>query len=944
MQIALLASVCVIVFIIACTSVTFVRAQQEWPSPMTARPRPSGYSASNRSPTGAPEPLARRSATGAPVNPPHRRVVFLVNSRGFGGAIQHSMNIAGELQRLGVNVLLVAPPGAAMIAEARIRGLQVRELKLGLNIGRWRGFAGTLAFLNPLARRRSTRRILALQREHPSIFVCPFPREQLLTASISPQYDIRSVWVVHAPFRYLPHRVLLERKWIRLAARADEVVAVSKDLGAQLLRAGVPGSSIEIIANAVALPSPDTIGQTYRSPHLIGAAARLVKGKGIQHLIAAMPAILQRHPQAHLAIAGTGNYERALRRQVAQLGLREHVTFLGYLSNPLRFLSSIQVMAFPSTDDVLPTVILEALSVGTPVVASAIGSIPDQVFDGVNGFLTMPGDVMGLANAVSAVLDNPLRASAMGEAGLQLLTREFLLERAGRRFTQLLRQVDSRPRHENDLRVDVFSTFVMAAFRRRHLLSGSAFVLASKVVSALATAWWTILAARVLLPADFGNLAIAVSVVQIGGLLTDIGVQTVATRDLASASEHQGRSLLGAVIYLKIILGIAGVGAIFGLTSLLPFDPEVGRLMLVLGPSLIFSGLSSLTLVFRVRASYTYLLLIALVSALVSSVTAYAVYLEHGSAIIFAALNLGVTVISGLLTLIIVLIRFRPSLRPRPRQLELLLRTALPLGLAAILNILYYRIDVPLLGLLTSSTQVAIYTSAYRFLDVLTLLPASLQAVSLPQMSALYKQGVKGLTLYSQNYLDLAVIGGPTLGLVLSNSALFALHLFYGGRYDAATPTLQVLAWAGAATLVTNVFVPLMIAINRSRSMILVTLIGLAVNLSLNVLLIPILGPLGSAYATLATEIAVIVATLLICMKALQWRPQLHVVVGVSVAIAITQWVQSRPEFQRVAWPSSMLLLLALWGVLIALTLLITWLRRRHRSHRITARAGSTLM
>ena len=149
--------------------------------------------------------------------------------------------------------------------------------------------------------------------------------------------------------------------------------------------------------------------------------------------------------------------------------------------------------------------------------------------------------------------------------------------------------------------------------------------------------------------------------------------------------------------------------------------------------------------------------------------------------------------------------------------------------------------------------------------------------------------------MYSQNYLDLAVIGGPTLGLVLSSSALFALHLLYGGRYDVATPTLQVLAWAGAATLVTNVFVPLMIAINRSRSMILVTLIGLAVNLGLNLLLIPRLGPLGSAYATLATEIAVIVIMVLICLRALQWRLRLDVVIGVGLAIAITQWVQSRP-------------------------------------------------
>ncbi|MGO8947356.1 MAG: glycosyltransferase [Ktedonobacterales bacterium] len=913
---------------------TLLRIQRVQLAPDIAETSPPERPGHSHFDNGSPEHLSWSVASSVPANLPRRRVVFLVNARGFGGAIQHALNIADELQRLELTVLFVAPPGAPIVTEARARGLQVRELNLGLNIGRWRGFLGTLAYLNPLGRRRFTRQILSMECEQPSTFICPFPREQLLTATIKPQYDIRSVWVVHAPFRYLPHRLLFQQRWIRRAARAEVVVAVSKRLGSQLLRAGVPGSRLEIIPNAVALPRPDAIGQTQRVPYLIGSAARLVRAKGIQYLIAAMPAILLQHPQARLAIAGTGRYERALRRQVARLGLGEQVTFLGYVSNPLRFLRSLQLLAHPSLDDVLPTVILEALSVGTPVVASAIASIPDQVIDGVTGFLTQPGDVPGLERAVSTLLDDAVRANTMGEAGQRLLVQEFLLDRAGYRFAQLLRQVDAQRAQEPGLTSDTISTEVLSTIRRRHLLSGSAVVFASKVVSALATAWWTILAARVLLPADFGDLAIAVSLVQIASLLTDVGVQSVATRELAGASERQVRILLGTVIYLKLILGIASVGMVFGITSVLPFDAEVSRLMLVLGPSLIFTGLSSLALAFRVRGSYAYLLLISLVSGLAGSAAAYAVYLYHGSAIIFAAVDLGATVIAGLVTMAVVLIRFHPSLRPRPRQLVMLLRTAFPLGLAAILNIMYYRIDVPLLGLLTSSIQVAIYTSAYRFLDVLTLLPASLQVVSLPHMSALYKQGTKGLTIYAQSYLDLALIVGPTLGLALSFSARPALHLLYGGRYDAATPTLQVLAWAGAVTLVTNVFTPLMIAINKSRAMIFVTMVGLGVNLGLNLLLIPRLGPLGSAYATLVTEIAVIAVMSPICSKTLRWRVQVEVVIGVGVAIAISQWAQSRPEFQRVAWPLSLLLLLTLWGVLIGIVVLATWLSRSWRDLR----------
>jgi O-antigen/teichoic acid export membrane protein/glycosyltransferase involved in cell wall biosynthesis len=929
MEVAM-AGICILVCV--CASVILLRLYQDRVAPRFSQAGSQQRAASNDFPHGTAAVSARSVASGTYSHAANRRVVFLLNTRDFGGATQHALNIAGELRRLGLSVLLVIPPRAQFVTQARALGLPIQELNLGLNVGRWRGYLGTLHYINPLGRWLSVRRILMLQHEQPSIFVCPFPREQILTTGINPIHDVRSVWVVHAQFRYLPHRLLLQRKWIQRAARASAVVAVSKRLGNQLVREGIPGSRVDIIPNAVALPSPGAAEESQRVPYLIGTAGRLVKGKGIQYLIAAMPAILQQHPQARLLIAGTGNYEPVLRRQVTRLGLSEQVSFLGYVANPPRFLGSLQLLVHPSLDDVLPTVILEALSVGTPVVASSIGSIPDQVIDGVTGFLTQPGDSNTLAHAVDAILANPRQASAMGRAGQQLLAREFLLDRAGYRFAQVLRQVDSEPSRGRSLPMDSISTVVLAVIRRRHLLSGSALVLASKVVSALATAWWTILAARALLPASYGDLAIAVSLVEIGSLLTDIGVQSVATRELAGVSERGARSLLGTVIYLKLLLGIASVGVVFALASVLPFYIEVSRLMLVLGPSLIFTGLSSLGLMFRLRTSYGYLLVIALVSALAGSAAAFIVYLYQGSAILFAAVDLGATAISGLLTITVVMIRFRPSLRPRPRQLRKLLATALPLGLASILNIMYYRLDVPLLGLLTSSIQVAIYTSAYRFLDVLTLLPASLQAVSLPQMSALYKQGIRGLAIYAQNYLDLAVIGGPTLGLVLSASAPYALHLLYGGRYDVAAPTLQVLAWAGAATLVTNVFTPLMIAINKSRAMILVTLVGLAVNLGLNLLLIPHLGPLGSAYATLATEFAVIGVMSPICVWTLRWRMRFEVIIGVGLALVIIQWLQTRPEFQSISWPISLLFLLAVWSVLIGLTLLATWLTRRRRA------------
>src|SRR5215469_15873018 len=108
----------------------------------------------NEMPRALPGRLVQHLTSRSPVNPLSRRIVFLVNAGGFGGVIQHTLNLAEELQRRGLSVLLVAPTGAPMVDQARARGLPVRELNLGQNIGRGRGFLGTLAYLNPLGRRR----------------------------------------------------------------------------------------------------------------------------------------------------------------------------------------------------------------------------------------------------------------------------------------------------------------------------------------------------------------------------------------------------------------------------------------------------------------------------------------------------------------------------------------------------------------------------------------------------------------------------------------------------------------------------------------------------------------------------------------------------------------------------------------------------------------------
>lgn len=884
---------------------------------------------------------------------PRSRIVFLVNSPSMGGANRHAINIAHQLRLLGVNVLLLVPPGALARGEALQLGIPVREAKMGMNIGRWKGCLGTLSLLNPLDTWRSLMLIRRLNEEEPTIFICPHPREQLLTSWLAHRDGLRSVWVVHAPFRYLAHRLIIKPMWLRASWRAYAVVPVSRGLAKQLREAGVSPTRLHHIYNMTHVPPLGSWSEIPRQPYLIGCAARLVKAKGVQYVIEAMPDVLRRFPQARLAIAGAGAYEPELRKQAQRLGIENVVTFVGHLSNPREFLGSLHVFAHATVDpgEVIPTVILEAASVQTAVVASRIASIPEEVIDGSTGILVEPGNVPELARAITALLADPARTMAYGAAGRQLVATKFSIEQAGVQFLHLLTDVEDdlplSPAEEKETRT-------MAAIHRQTLVSRSAIVLASKVITALATAFWTVMAARTLLPSDYGNLAIVAGLIDLGAYLSDVGLQSIATRELATLSERETRRFLSSTIYLKVLLSLVGTGAILIVAFVLPFGIGVQKVMLVLGPSLFFSSLSTLTLVFRARSTLIWVLVISVASAVVSFAMTLAVFLAHGDVLAFAKAQLIASIFSGVLTLAVVLWRYAPSLRPYPRHIASLFKAALPIGLSTALIVIYYRLDVPILGLLASSAEVAKYTSAYRFLDGLTLLPASLQAIALPQISALMKRGTREVVDYSQRFLDMAIMLGCVLALLLSFAAPYLLQILYAGRYGDATEVLRVLAWAGAATLVTNVFVPIIIVLGRTRSMLAVSAIGLVVNLSINILFIPRFGALAAAYATLATEIAVIVSYGFISIHALRWRLELRVIIGALVATGMCEyllamlgshasWLPSplSQAWTHLPWPLAAMMLCLLWGLfLLPFSRMRQRLQRRARqSAGITAKS-----
>jgi glycosyltransferase involved in cell wall biosynthesis len=160
---------------------------------------------------------------------------------------------------------------------------------------------------------------------------------------------------------------------------------------------------------------------------VVGNVARLAEQKGHRDLIAAAPAVLERHPGARFVVAGDGELRAELEALARPLG--ERFTFLGERDDVPDLLASFAVFAYPSRFEGLCLAVIEAQAAGVPVVATPVGGIVENVVDGETGLLVPPNDPAALAEAIVRILDDPGQGRALAERARPRVFERYARER-----------------------------------------------------------------------------------------------------------------------------------------------------------------------------------------------------------------------------------------------------------------------------------------------------------------------------------------------------------------------------------------------------------------------------------------------------------------------------------------------------------------------------------
>ena len=233
---------------------------------------------------------------------------------------------------------------------------------------------------------------------------------------------------------------ILAGKWV---SRLADAVVTPSQVTAEELRSDYGAQVAGVIPNGVSETQPvsSELSEDGRPVVLYGGALRSRKALAV--LLVALVELRRDFPAATLLLAGDGEQRPALERQARELGLERAVRFLGAVprQDMSRWYGCVDIFCLPSIYEGFPVTILEAMSAGLPIVATAVSGIPEAVEEGVSGFLVPPEDAHALAAALKRLaVDADLRRK-MGQAGSRAVREQFSIRAISARYFSLFEEL-----------------------------------------------------------------------------------------------------------------------------------------------------------------------------------------------------------------------------------------------------------------------------------------------------------------------------------------------------------------------------------------------------------------------------------------------------------------------------------------------------------------------
>ena len=265
--------------------------------------------------------------------------------------------------------------------------------------------------------------------------------EKLVLTPIARLLGYKVVWMEHTlidNWLTLNPLKFLYRWW----SRQVKIVAISFAIKKQLVEIGVDSERVVVIHNGIdqaAFAAGATPSPRYKKTFVVGYVGRLSKEKGLSTLLQAVKIARDVIPNLRVILVGDGSEKSDLRWLAKNIGIDSLVQFVGWQEQPAKWLVNFDLVVLPSTRrEAFGIVLLEAMALGKPVVASRVGGIPEVVEQNKTGLLVEAGNHEMLAQAIINLYNQPDSLKQFGENGRNRALEFFSLAKMLNKFDELL--------------------------------------------------------------------------------------------------------------------------------------------------------------------------------------------------------------------------------------------------------------------------------------------------------------------------------------------------------------------------------------------------------------------------------------------------------------------------------------------------------------------------
>jgi O-antigen/teichoic acid export membrane protein len=396
----------------------------------------------------------------------------------------------------------------------------------------------------------------------------------------------------------------------------------------------------------------------------------------------------------------------------------------------------------------------------------------------------------------------------------------------------------------------------------------------------------TIVLARSLGSARFGQWSTALAVIAIGGVVADLGLEQVVVQRIEAEPDRE-RAWLGALLTVKTWLGLAVGVASAGVIAVLASGSAMRLAGLLLALTFLTVGATALRVVFQRRVRNSFNAGVELANGLAWGAAIVVISVLHGGLVAYAAAYLAVTVLTAAVQGLAAVRIVPVSPRMAWADASALVRLGVPMAIATALIVAYGRIDQVLVFDINGARAAGLYGAAYRVFDRATLVPGTVLATLYPLMAAAHgRADLARLRRLVQAAIDaLAVASLPALAFGIA-AAEPAMRGLFGREFAGSGGALAVLMGAFALVCFGYPFGFLVVVLQQQRRMARYALLGLVVNVAANVILLPRYGFIAAAWITVATEVVVIGLNVRAVLPAIGMTLQLRRIMRVAVSAA----------------------------------------------------------